>query len=70
MPRCMDPKMTALERAFQLAKSGQVSGITDIIGSLKRDGYCTSQIDGPTLKRQLRSLIRAARLEDANSHRT
>ncbi len=66
----MDQRMTALERAFQLARSGQVSTLTDIVGSLRRDGYNISQIEGPALKRQLRDLIRAALLEDINTPRT
>jgi hypothetical protein len=57
----MDHRMTALERAFQLARSGRVSTIADIVGSLKRSGYSIDQIEGRTLKRQLANLIRAAR---------
>ncbi len=52
--------MTTLERAFQLARSGKVAGLTDIMKSLKRDGYSAIQIEGPLLKRQLADLIRAA----------
>jgi hypothetical protein len=63
----MDQKMTALERAFQLARSGRVAGLTDIVSSLKRDGYSTNQIEGPVLKRQLADLIKAARKETENS---
>jgi hypothetical protein len=66
MPFGMDQKMTALERAFQLAKSGRVAGLTEIITSLKRDGYSASQIEGPVLKRQLADLIKAARKESEN----
>jgi hypothetical protein len=62
----MDHKMTALERAFQLARSGQVSRIAEIVGSLKRDGYSTDQIQGPVLRRQLRDLIMAARRDEMN----
>jgi hypothetical protein len=57
----MDDKITALERAFQLARSGRLSRIEDIIASLDRDGYSVSQIQGPVLRRQLRALIEAAR---------
>ena len=57
----MDSRITALERAFQLAKLGQVATLSDLLGTLKRDGYSVSQIDGPVLKRQLRELIKAAR---------
>lgn len=65
----MDPRMTALERAFQLAKSGRVAGLTDIVTSLKRDGYSASQLEGPLLKRQLADLIKAARKGIENSDR-
>ena len=61
MPRGMDQRMTELERAFQLARSGRVTGLTDIITTLKRDGYSASQIEGPLLKRQLADVIKAAR---------
>ena len=57
----MDQRMTELERAFQLARSGRVAGLTDIITTLKRDGYSASQIEGPLLKRQLADVIKAAR---------
>lgn len=59
--------MTALERAFQLARSGRVAGLTDIVTSLKRDGYSASQLEGPLLKRQLADLIKAARKGIENS---
>jgi hypothetical protein len=57
----MDQKMTALERAFQLARSGSVAGLTEIVSSLNREGYSASQIEGRLLKRQLADLIKAAR---------
>jgi hypothetical protein len=57
----MDPKTTALERAFQLAKSGHVADLMEIASALKREGYKVDQIEGPLLKRQLTDLIKAAR---------
>jgi LmbE family N-acetylglucosaminyl deacetylase len=57
----MEQRMTALERAFQLARSGRVAGVTDIITLLNREGYYGSQIEGRLLKRQLADLIKAAR---------
>ena len=54
--------MTALERAFELARSGQVSKVSEIVESLRRDRYDTRQLDGPSLRRQLTDLIKAARL--------
>ena len=59
--------MTALERAFQLARSGRVAGLTEIVTSLNREGYSSNQIEGRLLKRQLADLIKAARKESMDS---
>jgi hypothetical protein len=67
MPYRMDQKMTALERAFQLARSGSVAGLTEIISTLNREGYSGSQIEGRLLKRQLADLIKAARKASLDS---
>jgi hypothetical protein len=67
MPSGMDQKMTALERAFQLARSGSVAGLTEIISALNREGYSGSQIEGRLLKRQLADLIKAARKASLDS---
>jgi hypothetical protein len=64
----MDHKLTSLERPFQLARSGYVSGLSDIMKALERDGYATSQIKGPALRRQLSDLVKAAALESANAY--
>jgi hypothetical protein len=56
----MDREVTALERAFQLAKSGKVSNLDDIRKTLKQEGYAKVVQDGPSLKAQLRNLIKAA----------
>ena len=46
-PWCiMDQKMTAVERAFQLARSGSVAGLAEITTSLNREGYYANQIEG------------------------
>ena len=66
----MNQRMTALERAFQLARSGQVSTVSEIKVSLSRDGYSANQLDGPSLRRQLMGLIRARRLDDIKAHRS
>jgi hypothetical protein len=57
----MDHRMTALERAFQLARSGQVSGLSEIVKALSREGYSGNHIEGPALRRQLAGLIKTAR---------
>jgi hypothetical protein len=52
---------TALERAFQLASSGDHRSIDEIKRCLRTEGYSDTQITGGTLSRQLRVLIRSAR---------
>ena len=44
-----------------LARSGQVSTVSEIKTSLARDGFSINQLDGPSLRRQLIGLIRASR---------
>jgi hypothetical protein len=56
----MQANMTALERAFELAKSGDCSGVAEVRAKLSAEGYAVSQITGPTLMRQLRELCAAA----------
>jgi hypothetical protein len=65
----MDHRMTALERAFQLARSGRISGLREMVKTLRDEGYLAYQIEGPALKRQLADLIRAARGLDSNDRR-
>ena len=62
--------MTAVERAFQLARSGSVAGLAEITTSLNREGYYANQIEGPVLKRQLADLIKAALSSDVPSSPT
>ena len=66
----LDHKVSALERAFQLARSGQAFRVEDIRNQLKREGYDEKVLDGgPVLKSQLRNLIQAARLERGDPHK-
>ena len=57
----MEANLFALERAFQLARSGQVADVKDIKAQLKREGYDLGQITGSALIRQLQGVIKAAR---------
>ena len=56
----MNLPATALERAFQLAKSGSYASLEDIKKRLKAEGYSTAQITGGVLSKQLRLLIQTA----------
>lgn len=57
----MKPHMTALERAFELAKSGRFCSVSEIKSVVSREGYPTRQMEGPMLSRQLRALVKAHR---------
>ena len=56
----MDPHVNAVERAFQLAKTGRYSTVEEIKRDLKKEGYLSHYIEGRTLSRQLRDIIRAS----------
>ncbi len=51
---------TVLERAFDLARSGDCTSVQDVRKRLKAEGYSDAQLWGPTLTRQLRELCNAA----------
>jgi hypothetical protein len=57
----MDTQKTSLERAFDLARSGQCIRVADIIKRLRDEGYMALQIEGPHLKKQLAGLIKEAK---------
>ena len=57
----MDQNTTAVERAFQLAKSGEFVTAELIRRQLRAEGYSDSQITGRALVQQLHASIRAAR---------
>ena len=59
----MHQRMTSMERAFHLARSGRFTTLTEVVTTLDREGYSANQIQGPLLKRQLTGLIKAARPE-------
>ena len=55
----MNNDPTAIERAFQLAKSGDCLSIAEIRTKLKKEGFTLEQITGGALTKQLTKLIRA-----------
>jgi hypothetical protein len=57
----MDPNTTALERAFQLAKSGAFTSVHAIKQQLSAEGFAAAQVTGKSLAKQLNALIKAAR---------
>jgi hypothetical protein len=54
--------ISAVERAFQLAKSGNVRSVDELKGLLSKEGFARSHLDGaPSLSRQLKEAIKIAR---------
>jgi hypothetical protein len=65
----MDNRLTTLERAYQLAMSGEFVGIGELKARLVAEGYTNAaeQLYGPTLLADLRRLCAAARAKSAPS---
>ena len=59
----MEQDLTALERAFQLAKSGACTNIAELKRLLKTEGYGFQQIEGRVLAKQLVALMNAAKID-------
>lgn len=53
--------VSPLERAFQIARSGNVGTVQEIKTALEREGYSSWVIEGPTLSKQLRKIIQEAK---------
>jgi hypothetical protein len=51
---------TALERAFELARSGACANVALIVRRLNSEGYLGAQVDGRQLKKQLARIIEEA----------
>ncbi|MBV8898399.1 MAG: hypothetical protein JO051_17915 [Acidobacteriaceae bacterium] len=51
---------SALERAFQLARSGAAANIGDLRDKLRREDDGPATMKGPLLRAQLRKLIKEA----------
>ena len=51
---------TTIERAFELAKSGKYASVSDIRAAVVAEGYSSAQLTGPSLMRQIRTLMREA----------
>jgi hypothetical protein len=53
---------STIERAYQLARTGQYKGVKEIRARLKAEGYMdyVGQLEGPTLQKALRKLAEQA----------
>ena len=65
MVQIMAKSTTVLERAFQLAKTGQCDSLDELKRGLRDEGYSDVAIWGSTLLKQLRTLIKQAEDQSA-----
>lgn len=56
---------TTLERAFELAGSGNYVTIKELQRALAAEGYALHQLTGPLLFEQLRKLMKSAKASNA-----
>jgi hypothetical protein len=57
----LERNTTTVERAFQVANSGHCATVQDIRRYLKIEGYSDMQVTGPSLLKQLKAILKAAR---------
>lgn len=60
----MDHRKTTLERAFELAESGDYASFADVRTKIKIEGYVIHQMEGDALRKQINRIIRGARSAD------
>jgi hypothetical protein len=62
----MDPNKTSLERAFELARSGEVADLKALRNRLSSEGYDGRQLEGKLLLNQLAEMIKKAAPSSVN----
>jgi hypothetical protein len=60
----MDHRLTALEKAFELARSGECPSLGYLMKRLKGEGFDSTQIQGKSLRQQLKQLIEKTKSAD------
>jgi hypothetical protein len=61
----IDGSKTTLERAFELARSGDCSTVVQIKARLQSEGYMQDQVTGNALRSQLLKIMRAGAAQPA-----
>lgn len=59
----MDPDKTPIERAFEIAASGEPADIADLRKQLRAEGYDDKQLEGRSLIQQLRGILEEAKAD-------
>jgi hypothetical protein len=62
----MKDGVSTVERAFQLAESGQVAGLAELRTALSAEDYDPKQIQGTLLRKQLMAAIKKAKQASAS----
>ena len=57
----MESNKTALERAFELARSGRYLRLDQLLRRLNSEGYLGEQVTGPAVRKQLSQAIKESR---------
>jgi hypothetical protein len=57
----MESNKTALERAFELARSGRYLRLDQLLRRLNNEGYPGEQVTGPAVRRQLNRAIKESK---------
>jgi len=67
----MKPNISVLERAFELARTGDYKNASEVKRTLAEEGYTIHQVTGPTLVRQINDLCngRTPAIKAPSSHR-
>ena len=63
MSRDIEKHITAIERAFEIARSGVARNVDEIKKRLRDEGYDQDQLYGKALTRQLMEIARRAQVE-------
>lgn len=58
---------TTLERAFEMARSGQFATLLELQRALGVEGYALRQLTGPALFEQLRTLMKTAKRDNSGA---
>jgi hypothetical protein len=63
----VEPNVSAVERAFQLARAGKATDMKGLVTILKKEGYFSGQVERmPALSKQLRAIMAAAQDQPPN----
>ncbi len=56
----MQPGKGAIERAFELARSGRFTSLGELKSAVSKEGYQADQLHGPSLGKQLREIMKSS----------